>query len=271
MATDKVVLITGSVGVENTCIATNVWIPTPGGVNSQTINYPAVLGDSGKIVAMNGTSLTFTLPSPPPTTNWSVTVTNLNASSLTISRNGLLIDGAAANLTLTQNQGAYITTDGTNYFTSRGAGSASFSSLAGGVNTTGTFTCGTGCTINTSGSGINTATGMPFSGNTSSTNTGAAMVVGSASGTTASLVPSGVGQITGITNWLSPGGAGLFAPQPTVTGALTGGHLVTGQTLYLQLTINQGANASWPSLELAFPMNAGNNGSLRQYYVKLRD
>lgn len=91
------------------------------------------------------------------------------------------------------------------------------------------------------------------------TNVNQAFVVGSASGTVSSMVPSGAGQITGITTWLSPGGAGLFAPQPAVTGALTGGHLGTGQTLYIQITINQGANSSWPSLELAFPLNSGNN------------
>src|SRR6266446_8062574 len=90
VSTDKVVLITAGAGVEYTCIAPNVWIPTPGGVNSQVANYPAVLADSGKIIAMNGASLTLTQPSPPPTTNWSITATNLNASTLTISRNGLL-------------------------------------------------------------------------------------------------------------------------------------------------------------------------------------
>ena len=124
VATDKVVLVTNNVGVEYTCLAPNTWIPTPGGVNSQTVSYLALNADNGKTIVMNGSSLTLTLPNPPPSNNWKIFVSNLALSSLTVSRNGLNIDGAAANLSIAQNQGTYITTDGTNYFTQRGVGGA---------------------------------------------------------------------------------------------------------------------------------------------------
>lgn len=97
-------------------------LPVVSGVNSQTVNYTAVSGDNGKIVWMNGASVTLTLPASPPAQPWGIFIENANASSLTVSRNGLNIDGAASNLTLTQNQGVYLTTDGSNYFTSRGVG-----------------------------------------------------------------------------------------------------------------------------------------------------
>lgn len=91
-----------------------------GGVNAQTTNYTAVSGDAGKLVSMNGSSITLTLPNPAPSSTWFIFVENRNSSDLTISRNSLNIDGAAANLTLHQDQGIVIFTDGTNYFTSRG-------------------------------------------------------------------------------------------------------------------------------------------------------
>lgn len=91
-----------------------------GGVNVQTSNYPIVSGDAGKIVVMNGTSLTATLPNPAPSSTFAVFVANISSTNVTISRNSLLIDGAASNLTLLPSQGVYISTDGTNYFTERG-------------------------------------------------------------------------------------------------------------------------------------------------------
>lgn len=99
-------------------------LPTVSGVNAQTTNYTAVAGDNGKIVSMNGASVTLTLPASPPASPWGIFVENVNASALTVSRNGLNIDGAASNLSLTQNQGVWITHDGSNYFTSRGVGGA---------------------------------------------------------------------------------------------------------------------------------------------------
>jgi hypothetical protein len=91
-----------------------------GGVNSQTTNYTAVFGDGGKLISMNGSNLTLTLPNPPPNSIWMVHVENLNSTNLTISPNSLNIDGSGSSLTLGQNQGITIFTDGTNYFTLHG-------------------------------------------------------------------------------------------------------------------------------------------------------
>jgi len=101
-----------------------------GGVNAQTANYLAVSGDAGKLISMNGTSLTLTLPAAPPSSTWFIAIENRNGSALTVSRNGLNIDGAAANLTLQQNEGVFIFTDGSNYFTQRASRSGCRPSLA---------------------------------------------------------------------------------------------------------------------------------------------
>lgn len=124
MSTDVVQLKTGSTTNLFQCADNgNHWtlIQTTG-VNSQTASYAPTIADSGKMISMNGSSLTLTLPNPPPSPNWSISIENLNASSLTVSRNSLNIDGAASNLTLAQNQGTTITTDGSNYFSQRGIG-----------------------------------------------------------------------------------------------------------------------------------------------------
>ncbi|MCU1273767.1 MAG: hypothetical protein JWO48_1198 [Bryobacterales bacterium] len=94
-----------------------------GGVNAKTANYTAVAGDDGKLVSMNGTTLTLTLPASPPSSTWKIFIENINSTALTVSRNGLNIDGTATNLTLNQNQGVVIFTDGSNYFTCEGMGS----------------------------------------------------------------------------------------------------------------------------------------------------
>jgi hypothetical protein len=92
-----------------------------GGVNSQTTNYTAVSGDSGKLISFNSaTPVTLTLPASPPSANWNIEFENVGTGMLTVNRNGLNIDGAANNLTVSQNQGGCIYTDGTNYFTQRG-------------------------------------------------------------------------------------------------------------------------------------------------------
>ena len=111
-----------------------------GGVNAQTANYAAGSGDNGKLISMNGSSLTLTLPNPPPSSTWWIAVEDVNSTSLTISGNSLTIDGAASNLTLTQNQGVLIYTDGSNYFTERGMGTGSSSGTSVEVNGSGVFT-----------------------------------------------------------------------------------------------------------------------------------
>jgi hypothetical protein len=97
---------------------------TSGGVNVQTTSYTAVTADNGKIISVNDASAsTLTLPSTPPFAQWNVFVENVGAGVLTVSPNGLNLDGSSSSITLGQNQGTYISTDGTNYFTgTRGLG-----------------------------------------------------------------------------------------------------------------------------------------------------
>jgi len=117
-----------------------------GSVSTKTGNYTSVEDDSGQTIVLNGTSITLTLPAAPPNTNWNITVININSTSATISRNGLNINGAAANLTLAQNTSTKITTDGSNYFSASGGGAGGITSISttspisgGPITTTGTL------------------------------------------------------------------------------------------------------------------------------------
>jgi hypothetical protein len=91
------------------------------GTNAKTANYTLLSTDNGKNVTFNCSSCTATLQAVPPSGVWAVFIQNRNASVLTISPSGLQIDGSASSISLMQNQGVFISTDGTNYFTSRGA------------------------------------------------------------------------------------------------------------------------------------------------------
>ena len=84
-------------------------------VNAQTISYTALASDDGKLITENGASLTLTLPAAVPSVGWYVWVQNLNASALTVSRNGLTINGGTSNITLQQYQRVRIESDGANY------------------------------------------------------------------------------------------------------------------------------------------------------------
>ena len=97
-----------------------------GGVSVKTGDYTAVAGDSGKLLVMNsGSPHTITLPSSPPSSTWVVGIQNVGTGTLTISRNGLAIDTAASDLSLTTGQGTLIWCDGSNYFSERGLGTPS--------------------------------------------------------------------------------------------------------------------------------------------------
>lgn len=92
------------------------------GVNPQAVNYTPVASDCGKLITMNGASLTLTLPNPPLSTSCWFDVMNLNNSILVVSRNSLTINGIASNGSLQATGSgqafgiARIETDGTNYF-----------------------------------------------------------------------------------------------------------------------------------------------------------
>jgi hypothetical protein len=97
------------------------YVASVGGASAKTANYTAVAGDNGTLLSFNSASaVTLTLPVAPPMAVWKIAVQNIGAGMLTINRNGLDIDGAAANVTLSQGSGLEIFTDGTNYFTERG-------------------------------------------------------------------------------------------------------------------------------------------------------
>jgi hypothetical protein len=113
---------------------------TIGGVNEQIGSYTAIATDYGKLISFNDASAcTLTLPSTPPYPQWAIFVENIGSGTLTVNRNGLNIDGAASNLTLIQNKGLYLTTDGANYFTERGTEPLATSSVPGIVQPDGTI------------------------------------------------------------------------------------------------------------------------------------
>ena len=94
-----------------------------GDVNQQTAAYAAAASDSGKLISFNITSKeTLTLPSTPPSDNWTIAVENNGSAMLTISPNGPDLDYQNNSIVLGPGQGVQIFTDGSNYFTQRGLG-----------------------------------------------------------------------------------------------------------------------------------------------------
>jgi len=96
-------------------------VPITGGVNVQTGGYTILTTDCGGLIVHNsGSAGTFLLPAAPPFTQFCVFIENQGAGILTLSPNGLNIDGGSSSITLAQNNGVYVATDGINYFSSRG-------------------------------------------------------------------------------------------------------------------------------------------------------
>jgi hypothetical protein len=129
-----------------------------GGVNSQTANYLILTGDAQKIVSLASGSHTFKLPAAIPSATFTVFVENVGSGTLTLDPNGLTLDGSASTVAIAQNQGMYIATDGSNYFSSRGMGGGSGLSLEvnGTPNASQTLLnliSGTGITVTDGGSG----------------------------------------------------------------------------------------------------------------------
>ena len=94
-----------------------------GGISIKSADYALVSGDNAKLLVMNSPSAhTFTLPSPPPGATWNLSIANVGAGTLTVSRNSLNIDGAAADLTVYTGAGLQVFSDGVNYFTQKGMG-----------------------------------------------------------------------------------------------------------------------------------------------------
>jgi hypothetical protein len=102
-------------------------VPNVGGMATKTVSYVAQLSDCGMLILFNSASaISYTLLNPPPSlpqgAKWRVEVENIGAGVLTINPNGLNLDGSASSITLNQNQGCTISTDGSNYGSQRGIG-----------------------------------------------------------------------------------------------------------------------------------------------------
>ena len=93
-------------------------------VTTKTTNYSASGTDAGRTLSFNGTNLTLTLPNPLPNPAWSICVNDLAATNLTISPNGLTLNGGGS-LSISTGQGVSISTDGTNYYYVGGVSSSS--------------------------------------------------------------------------------------------------------------------------------------------------
>lgn len=94
-----------------------------GQVLLETANYAILTADFGKLISFNDASpVTATLPASPPATPWFVAIENIGAGVLTVARAGNTIDAVAADLTLNQNQGVFLFSNGAAYYTERGMG-----------------------------------------------------------------------------------------------------------------------------------------------------
>jgi hypothetical protein len=87
-----------------------------GGMNSQTASYTATIADKSKMIIMNGSSLTLTLPNPPPSSNWYATIYNASLSPLMVT-SAANINGAISTITLQRYQSVRIYSNATVYFT----------------------------------------------------------------------------------------------------------------------------------------------------------
>lgn len=119
-------------------------VPNTGGVLTKTANYTAAAGDCGKLLSFNSSSaVVYTLPATPPIVGamqWQVEVQNIGAGALSITPTSTaLLDGSSGSLVLAQGSGLSLYTDGTNYFTGRGAPVSAAPSGAAGGDLTGTY------------------------------------------------------------------------------------------------------------------------------------
>lgn len=86
------------------------------GVTAKTEDYAPLTTDNGRTITFDGSSLTVTFTDAPAVA-WFCVLVNLNASALTVTPSGpALLNGSADSLTLSQNEGAFVWSDGTNLF-----------------------------------------------------------------------------------------------------------------------------------------------------------
>lgn len=115
-------LSVSGVGASNGTLAGNGTLTTVRPVNAQTgTSYTVVTGDNCKLVTLsNASSVAVTLPQAVTAfgSGWSATFANLGAGVVTITPTTSTIDGLTS-IVLKRYQSATITSDGTNYATSR--------------------------------------------------------------------------------------------------------------------------------------------------------
>lgn len=100
---------------------------TYGGVNDRgAASYaPTALqqaADYGLLISFNDptTARTYTLQTVPPFAQWGQWIENVGVGNLTVNPGSALLDHGSGGVVIPTNQGIYLSTDGVNYFTSRG-------------------------------------------------------------------------------------------------------------------------------------------------------
>lgn len=168
--------------------------PLSNGVNPQTSNYPIVAGDSGKLITMNVSSGTATLPNPAPAAPFCFAIQNLNTTPLAVAFNSLNFNSGANPVSLKQYQMIFVWSNGTNYFGTRpivsGTNVSISESTTGETLSAGFGGGGTGSSIWTEAD----VTGSRVAGTVYQNSTGGPMMVcieGSSSGTAVTLLADG--------------------------------------------------------------------------------
>jgi hypothetical protein len=140
-------------------------LQTSQGINAQVgTSYTVHATDEGGLITFNNAaSVAVTLPQAGTTgfqAGFSFDAQNLGAGTVTITPTTSTINGAAT-LTIAQNTGCTVSSDGGNYqisactaVSSGGGSGGSFSAIGSGTNTTATMTVGSGATITTTGTGV---------------------------------------------------------------------------------------------------------------------
>lgn len=149
----------------------------------KTASDTALAADTGKTWVMNCSSAcTVTLPSTPQSPNWQLWVVSEGVGAVTVSPNGLNLNGSSSSITMSTNVGSslQITTDNSNYFAARGDGSRKIASgtAAMGTSAIASATCATVVTVSATG----VATTDVISGNPNGDPTGITGYGPSASG-----------------------------------------------------------------------------------------
>lgn len=217
-------------------------------VNAQTgTSYTYVSGDWGKLVThSNASAIAGSLPQAGASfpNGWHMDVLNMGAGTLTITPSTSTIDGGAS-LSLTTGQGVTIVSDGTNYFSLRGAGGYTLptasTTVLGGVKIDGTTITIASGVISASGSSPSTSSLTDFAQDTGTT-TGLTYGYKAGrirDGTTITNVAAGtIAMTASTTNYVEVSGAGTVStnttgftagryPMATVT---TDGSSITGVT-----------------------------------------